>query len=277
MKVLIVLVLYKIKLCESIAYNTLMAAINNMNCNKNICFFVYDNSPNLNPPLNNSQVVKYVHDSANGGLSKAYNSGALFANENNFEYILLSDQDTYFVKSFFYKLFESINNNPEIKIFAPILKLEDGRNFSPTLYKYKRGHPISLIPNKKYSLYTYSPVNSGMVIDRNFFLSVGGYNEKVRLDFADFQFIEKARRKTQFFYLLDVICLQEFSNDLIDIDALYNRFKLYCESAKNCYSPRFFDKLQYLYAVTRHGLGLTIRTKNNIFIKILFKDYLLKR
>lgn len=275
MKVLVILVLYKTTVCDSVAYNTLIDSINFTKID-DISFFVYDNSPLPHDYTNNNRISKYIHDPLNSGLSKAYNIGALYAKENNFNYILLSDQDTSFDKSFFKLIIEPINKNKDVKIFAPILILKNSSNFSPTLYKYKRGHPVSLIPNQKYSLNKYSPVNSGMLIDLDFYLSVGGYNEKVRLDFADFQFIERARKKTKYFYLVDTKCLQDFSNDILDVNALLNRFQLYCESAKNCYSPTVLDKVQYFYAVLRHALGLTIRTKRFDFIKIFFKKYLLR-
>lgn len=267
-----ILVLYKCNLKDSASFNTILHALKYSG--KKATFYIYDNSPNSQTINEENIDFVYVHDSNNSGLSKAYNLGAMYAFKNNFEWITLLDQDTSFPIDYISKLECCIIKNHNAKMFASKLILNNNTPFSPTKYRWKRGHSVDLEYDKFYSLYDFSPVNSGLTIELKSFLEVGGYNEDVFLDFADFQFIEKFRKTYSFFYLMNVTAVQDFSNDETNINKLNDRFILYCQCANNCKKENILEKIQYFYTVTRHCLGLIIKSKNLIFLKTYYKFFI---
>ena len=62
----------------------------------------------------------------------------------------------------------------------------------------------------------YDIINSGMLIKVADFIKAGGYKEDVSLDFSDFQFIERLKRVTKNFIVLNIECIQDFSNNAED-------------------------------------------------------------
>jgi hypothetical protein len=124
------------------------------------------------------------------------------------------------------------------------------------------------------SLSKYSPVNSGMLISTTDFIEVGGYNEKVKLDFSDFQFIERFRKRNNSFFVLATSFQQDFSNDENDLFILNKRYISYCSSAANCQKSSLLDHIQYLLVVLVRGIMLAKRTRSLVFFKTFYKFYL---
>lgn len=267
-----IIVLYKVNLSDCITFNSLNRF--KIEGNKIINLIIYDNSPDSQTYFNTDKVNvnAYYHDKDNPGVSKAYNYGANIAKKKGFKWIVLLDQDTVFPPDFIDSLLYTINCNPEIKLFSPVLKLKDGKPFSPSRYIFKRGQPVKLRQGVL-SLEKYAPVNSGMIINIDAFIKVGGYVEQVKLDFADFQFIERFRKVYKSFYLFNSTAIQDFSNNETDINKLETRFAIYCNCGKNCIRYSFIDNLMYLYPILRHTIGLYIKTKSLSFFKIAYLSY----
>ncbi len=229
---------------------------------------VYDNSKKPQPvPKTKGLKIEYIHDPHNPGVSKAYNVGASHAHRNLKKWILLLDQDTALPPKILVDYQEAIDKNKEIRLFVPILKLKDGKVFSPCRYRLKRGFHLEKIENGIYSLWNLSPVNSGMMVDLLVFLEVGGYNERVKLDFSDFQFIERFRENHNKFYVLDTICYQDFSDDEGSYISQVNRYKYFCEGAKNIDKKSFWEWAQYSAVVFLRGIKLSIRYRKLAFMK----------
>jgi rhamnosyltransferase len=245
---------------------------------RSLDLFIYDNSPlpQYEPSFKyNSFNVTYIHDPANSGVSKAYNCGTAYAKKLGLEWILLLDQDTIFPDGFL-KIYENaILQQYECKIFAPILKTQFGQNLSPCLYYHKRGYWMTEVVPGKMNVQKYSPVNSGMLINVNTFLEIGGYNERVKLDFADFQFIERFQKKHSYFYVLPLQCIQDFSGFEKNLPKLKHRFAFFCQGARNADRHNFADRWWYLVAVVRRMLGLIIRMRSLSFLTIFIINYIL--
>ncbi|MCM4150242.1 glycosyltransferase family 2 protein [Arenibacter sp. N53] len=240
-----------------------------------INLYIYDNSK-LPQKINDTQGVSmvYNHDSNNSGVSRAYNQGAFHAQKTNKKWILLLDQDTTLPSNILKEYKSSIDRHPDIKLFVPILLLENNRIFSPCVYKFKRGfHPKSINVGVN-SLNQLTPVNSGMLINLDSFLNVGGYNDKIKLDFSDFQFIERFRQKYSDFYVLNTTCRQDFSNDEVSYSSQINRFRYYCNGARNIDKPSFIDKCQYGTIVFLRAIMLTIKYRKLRFLLIFINSYL---
>lgn len=223
-------------------------------------FMVYDNSPADYPvDINHldSRAI-YHRDTNNSGLSKAYNTAARYAAEKGYERILILDQDTTFPQN---ALDVYLQGDPSIPIWAPIMISGEGTPFSPVRIdgfnlKVPPAHP------GQYSLYQLNPVNSGMCIQIESFWKANGYNEKVKLDYADFEFCKRLRQHCPSFQLLPLVAHQDFSNDNPDASALIFRHRLYLESAIHCQHTSFIEKLRHHYQVSKHTLALFLKTRS---------------
>ncbi len=233
---------------------------------------IYDNSPiPINAKYKNKKTL-YFHDKNNGGVSRAYNYGAKEAKRLGcFDFILLLDQDTIFEKDYIDKLENCVNIYKDINVFVPKIKYGKNRSFSPVLFKYMTLKGID-IESGILSLNKYIPVNSGACINLNSFITVSGYNEKIKLDFADFDFFMRLKKYSDKFFLMDSTACQDFSNEETDTEKLFCRYILYIKGALN---TSFKSKCSF--HVLRHTISLTLRTKKFIFIKYYINKYLFKK
>jgi rhamnosyltransferase len=274
--VLPILVLYKQNLDDSESLRTLDASLKIKEINMDL--YVYDNSPNAQ--YNEKFAYKnfnihYKHNGFNAGVSEAYNCGALYAKEQGKKWLLLLDQDTIFPINFLDDYSSAAQSYTDVKIFAPILKTQKGDFLSPCRYKYKRGYWLPMITEGYLSVRKYSPINSGMLINLEAFFEVGGYNSAVKLDFADFQFIERFAEYYTEFYVLGLICIQDFSGYDNSIVKIKHRFGFFCDGARNCSRVHILDGFWYLMVVLRRMLGLILRFKDFSFLGIFIRKYLI--
>jgi rhamnosyltransferase len=274
--VLPILVLYKQDLTFSESLKTLNA--NLLEKGLTMDLFVYDNSPEAQYEQEftyQNFLVHYKHDPSNAGVSQAYNSGAAYGKNLNKKWVLLLDQDTIFPAGFLGVYEKAVDEHPDVKIFVPILKTQHGDYLSPCRYKHKRGYWLPSITEGFMDVDKYSPVNSGMLIHLDAFFDVGGYNEAVKLDFADFQFIERFAEKFRTFYVVNVVCLQDFSGYEPSLVKLKHRFAFFCEGAKNCIRREAADGFWYLMVVLRRMSGLMWKNKDLSFFGIFIRKYIL--
>ncbi|MCI7274537.1 hypothetical protein MR642_09640 [bacterium] len=254
-----VLVIYKIRLQDSIAYNTLLRP------NGIDDFLIYDNSPaSFEQDL--SQVPHkacYQRDYSNSGLPKAYNCGATMAVQKGYSHILLLDQDSKFPLETWDCYLRHLDFPG---IVSPMFKTKEGLNFSPVYIGGLLPRAERDLHGGEYSLYSHAVINSGCCIPVGLFEQAGGYDPRVRLDFADFQFQLRVRAIRPRLLVLDVVAEQDFSNDVVDVRALRSRFKLYLESALHFRSDSVKGKLKHHYAVFHHTLSLFFRTRSLSFL-----------
>jgi len=272
---LIIIVIYNTSLedCESFqSVNRMKDEYSDLN------LFVYDNS-NQPQKINSYKgiSISYIHDRLNSGVSMAYNQGVSYAKKMDKRWVLLLDQDTTLPATLLYEYQKALLGFPDIKLFAPILVLKNKKIFSPSRYRFKRGFYLKGISEGIHSLYRICPVNSGMLINVEAFLSVNGYNDKVKLDFGDFQFIERFRKLYPNFYVLNVECQQDFSNDDISYTSQLNRFLYYCQGAKNIEKDTVWDRFQYTVIVGVRAMSLTLKHKKIGFISTYFRSFLISK
>jgi GT2 family glycosyltransferase len=278
-RMLPVVVLYQQSLEQSLTLQSLHQ--NLLELDLRMPILVYDNSKEPHSAEDNfnwkSFQVFYIHDPQNSGLSKAYNMAADKAMNLQKEWLFLLDQDTEFSAGSLQKYETSVRENAQINLFCPLLTLADGTIFSPARVKYKRGYPPKGIKSGLHNLCQYSPVNSGMLVRLTLFQGVGGYNEKIKVDFCDFQFIEKVRCLSPQFYLTSARGLQNFSSKELSVTKQQQRFKIYLQDAVNCEKRSLADHLGYFYTVTRHALGLTFKLRDFSFLKLYVFQFLIRR
>lgn len=263
--ILFVLVLYNCKLEDSKSYQTLLKG------DKNLSIFVYDNSPQ-SQRITLPNVI-YVNNPSNPGLGIAYNTAAKYAKQNEFEWILILDQDTTFENDALSKYIEAIIKYPSISLFAPIHKISNGKYISPTKYFHRTSKPADSVPKGIVPLLPYAPINSGMLIRIDTFWQAGGYEDSVWLDFSDIQFIEKIKKIIDYFYVIDTTCIQDFSVLNSDIESQKHRFSIFCQCAKACKRKSIKDHIDYLYVTAKRCISLVIKNKNLSFISIYLNNY----
>lgn len=260
MRALIVIVIYRKHLSEVlplIYFNDLQSS--------DFEIFIYDNSPEsaISDNFKFNHRFVYHHDPTNKGVSHAYNFAAQYAMENGFDWLILFDQDTEISEEYYPQLKSAITKYPHIKVFTPIVKYNDGI-MSPRKCHYFRPLPQYLEVGIN-SLEKVAIINSGLAISVKAFIDCGGYNEDLKLDLSDYQFIERLQKTIKNFYLLPAELYQDFSNNETDNEKLFRRFVTYCDSIKN-YNTSQSRLIVLRYTGLLHACALTKRTRNIKFI-----------
>lgn len=272
-KILAIVVIYNRDLSES---ETIISLGNDINNEKgSLDLFIYDNS-NIKQETHKYlgfRVLEHFYDGKNVGVSAAYNEGVRFAKKINKEWVLLLDQDTSFEAGTLSEYSNNLKDNPDINLFSPIIKLENGSIFSPFKKIFKRGIVLKKVEPIRYSLNKYSPVNSGILVRISSFIEANGYNEQVKLDFSDIEFIRRFSKFNKEFKVIDALCIQDFSNDEMNIENLNTRFRFFCDGVKNCYKNNGYEEFQYFIVALIRMMMLIIRTKKIIFIKTFYKSF----
>lgn len=247
----------------------------------NLHFFIYDNSPTeyvnsesrYNSVYQNVNVI-YKHNPSNAGLGIAYNKGATIAEQNNKKWLLILDQDTDFPIGVLEVYYKAVISDSDIDVFAPTLFAEDMKLISPSKYVYKRGFPLSFIPNGITSLKNITPINSGILISLALFNSVGGYNEKIRLDFSDHAFMDRVRRQRKDFFVINCNIIHNLSSYSINtFDKELIRFSFFCEGAKVA-AQDSQSYINYFIITFLRTCKLSIIFRNVLFFAILLKNWL---
>jgi len=258
-----IVVIYKIQLADSTAYQKFLS------CLTLDAFMVYDNSPEdflQNMSLMPANAV-YVRDKENGGLSVAYNRAAVYAREHGYDKLLLLDEDTAFPVEMFRQM-----QACSAAVCVPRILLKNGSCFSPSCWRGGRVRGVDLQPGE-HPLSRYLLINSGLCVSLDAFFRAGGYNEKVRLDFADFQFVIRLRRVEQSFTLLDCEARQDFSNEKTCHAQLHARFLKYLDGARNLEECTLAERLKIAWLVCLHTLALTKRTRRADYIRSFLSSF----
>ncbi len=256
-KITCVVVLYRQGLSDCETYKTLI----HPNLAHIDCLLVYDNSPQYRDSklsLPNG-IFHYFHNESNLGLSENYNRAADFAARHNCDWLLLLDEDTSFPKNALQHYQSAIKANPSESLFAPTHRIANGKLLSPS----RPFRPLlKEIPAGIYDLQQYDVINSGLLVNVKKFITVGGYKPEVNLDFSDYQFLERIRTHVQHFVLIDVECIQDYSNNETNKEKLLARFQLYCRNAVHFEATNFRSRLKINYLVIKHTLMIGVRCKS---------------
>jgi len=225
--ILFIVVIYKRKISECESIQSLSMALGSFTSD----IFIYDNSPEFNPeiPAGIAQCkFHYMHDYNNSGVSKAYNSGSALAGQMNKRWLLLCDQDTLFHIEYLNELYAILHLfNPPL--VAPYL-YSNSTLISPCGFNLNYAYPL----NKKlqpgfHKLNGISLLNSGICISQEAYKNCGGYDEKVFLDFSDFDFMKRFKKTYGKVYLLNV-CLTHDLESAFQRDFNVQRFIRYNKS-----------------------------------------------
>ena len=268
---LVIMVIYRCASEKSAAWNALVQEAANQKAT--IDLLIYDNSPEPQhfPP---SPFIKmrYRHNSHNPGVSKAYNEGCALARGEMKKWLLLLDQDTSFGLGWLETYFQNTVEQPQSLIKVPIL-LSGSVIISPFQYWLTKGVPSRSVEPGIYSLHRYFAINSGLLIDREVFESVGGYDESIPLDFSDFAFMFKLKRNK---YRLSVIDLHGYhrlsSLSKQDKNTARQRFKQYCVGSKRL-THYTRQSLLHFFLCGGRAIRLGIQYRSLNFVSILVQSW----
>ncbi len=211
--------------------------------------------------------IVYLNDNSNPGISKAYNSIAEYARKNKFPYIVFLDQDTDLPDNFLsaYKTIVA----KDIDIAAPLI-CENEKLLSPAIYKNYRSSRYKTIEEDKIELKNNSCINSGLLIKTHFFFRAGGYNENLRLDFCDHEFLQRVGNFTEFINIIPAKLEQNFSTNTNPVNKALFRYALFTKDIKAFKSINNNDFKITIFVDLPHLLRLTLQYKSLAFIKQRF-------
>lgn len=274
MKIVIVLVIYKLKLIESSTFNTLINAYYKYNNFEYFELIIYDNSPikqniNMKIPFQ----TQYIHDSSNGGLYAAYTYALKRAIDTGCDWILLLDQDTKLPLNYFFLISKiMVNKLLDDNVVAIVSKVATayGKIISPCkLFIGRIERPVKSeyvgICNFK-----ISAINSGAFIKVEFLKTIGGFNPLFKLDFVDhwiFYKIFTCRKKV---FILDSIIEHELSVTNYNMYMSKERYNNILNSEIlfiNLYSPKL-EKMVYILKLIIRSFKQLIFIKNKIYFNI---------
>jgi glycosyltransferase involved in cell wall biosynthesis len=216
--------------------------------------------------------MEYKYNPDNPGVSKAYNEGCTLARGKEKKWLLLLDQDTAFEAGWLGTYFRNTMEGPPAFIKVPIL-LSDAVIVSPFRYWLTKGVPSRRVDPGVHSLQRYFAINSGLLIDREVFESVGGYDETIPLDFSDFAFMNKLKKNR---YRLSVMALRGrhrlSSIEKPDENTAKQRFKQYCLGSKRL-TPYTRQPLLHFLLGGGRAIQSGIQYRSLDFISILFQSW----
>lgn len=185
----VVVVLYKLKLSESMTLNTLQKAFSCLRQGQaNIRILVYDNTPGGQDPGVLPGNVEYKADVTNPGLAKAYDYALETAHREGFDWLLTLDQDTSLPVNFLQQLCHTaafVKPLTNVAAIAPYIS-GDGRVLSPFVISrhwIRTTHLQSGFIG--ISLQKTHAVNSASTLRVAALKTIGGYDPRFHLAYSD--------------------------------------------------------------------------------------------
>lgn len=263
------LVVYNELYWEVQSFKTLISSYSNCGTSELLNIYIFDNTliqKKTEMPTFENVNIKYITFGENRGISKSYNYLVDVASKEGFEWIVFLDQDTRLSMDFYPKYIETISrlNLKKVDIAVPIVK-SGTKILSPSLYKNFRTKLLDSIPSI-ICLNDYSAINSGLLINCEFFSKVGGYNEELFLDFCDHDFFLKIKQYRKSIFIIDTVLQQDFSAETDSMDKALTRYKLFTKDLKSFKRNR--NQLILLFLVDiPHLLKLLLKYKSLKFLK----------
>jgi glycosyltransferase involved in cell wall biosynthesis len=245
-----------------------------------IPLLIYDNTPNPSwtetdlTPLQEFFNLKYISDRSNPGIAKAYNCALDFASQKRISWLLVLDQDTdlppFFLKNTL-DIIEAHGQDSDIVLFVPNVS-SHGKYISPSKWSLARIKRLKKpLPAGLYSTKKYTAINSGMVLNVGFMLSIGKYSEKYALDYLDHWLMATLYKQRKRFYLTGFFIDQHLSTlEKVDLERALRRYRNQFFSVLAFYlefGSVFEYVLAWLFSWIR-SFKLSIRYRNLSFIKI---------
>ncbi len=242
-----------------------------------VSLFVHDNSPApMHDPGEWASAgfrIRYLSDTSNPGVSCAYNRGARLAKELGERYVLFLDDETIFPENALSLYLSTIEAHSDLALLAPILT--SGRKiYSPCRHILHASFPLRTVTPGELPVKRMSVLGSGMCVRLNAFEMLGGFDERIGLDFADHDFVRRYKQRFDRIFVIDLACRHGFSGgERTAPDAALVRFGFYCKGAKNS-ARGLFDVFLLLLLVLIRAVRLSVSYRSTSFLLTFFRVFL---
>lgn len=196
---------------------------------------ISDNSTNVEYKKVNEELCKkdgiiYLDNQGNVGLSKAYNAAIELLEQDDYDALILFDQDTEVPKNYFDIVRTSLKEYPDVLIHAPYVE-------SPYVYispkQFDQHKIVHWIAKDQEPQHNLACINSGLVLRKELFSIVGKYNELLFLDFVDYEFFRRIMKHNLSIKVLDVHLNQHFSGDRYSTrESDFHRYAIYVKDLR---------------------------------------------
>ncbi|MDE6717594.1 MAG: hypothetical protein K2J70_05295 [Muribaculaceae bacterium] len=264
-EVMYVVVLYGQRLEDCNAYRTLLHDRERV--------FVFDNSPNPSVPAGLREGWRYESHPDNPGLSAAYNRAAEYAMEEGLGWLVITDQDTTYPEGAGEEYGRLPGKYPEEKVFIPKVEIPGGKYLSPVA---KRGFMTALADRPlhgRIDLKDAAIINSGLMVELDSFFLCGGYNDKVFLDFSDFQFIDRLSKVVERGRVTEMLLRQSFSAKVDSPEAQMRRFGMFCRSLSGYEREGAGQRVGLLLTVWKRAVALGLANRSARPLAIALRNY----
>jgi len=200
-KILILIVLYKKSIEESVSYRTLKECIKSQDIRYNL--IIYNNSPEYG--LTESEDAIVINSDHNGRLTSAYNYARKFALTEGYQWLLLLDQDSELSDDYFSCLSEFLQSMTDDSIVAVVPKLVDGKQVLSPRRISSVGWWENTLRHTGIQRGRVVAFNSLSLLSVNFIQSIGGFSDKYPLDMLDHWYYNQIYLQRKKVYVLDCI------------------------------------------------------------------------
>lgn len=269
--ILFAIVTYKERYFDCLSFKSLVRSFDAFGEDK-LNVFIFDNTDLNDWNVESKEIadvnINYFHQNDNRGISFAYNRIADFALKNEYHWVVFLDQDTTLPVETYQIYIEKTLNKSGAAIAAPKV-LSNRKIISPSKFIFYRSLLFKKIDKNILNFKNISCINSGLMINVKLFIALGGYNEKLKLDFCDHDFIEKIKKTEKFLEILKIDFIQDFSSDNNTKEQSIKRYKIFVNDIKQYYRTRN-RILVFLLIDLPHLIKLIYKHKIVYFFKIRF-------
>jgi glycosyltransferase involved in cell wall biosynthesis len=215
LKVMAVIVLYRITPSDSPAFRSVMAARQGFRTGAGeVRVLLWDNSPAPGAGEHLPEEVDYFPDESNSGLATAYNRALEWAELHGSEWLLTLDQDTAVPADFFVKMHVAARASTSYAGIGAIVPqiAAGGKQLSPNWFQFgaiPRWYQTGYVGVPSEPVFAF---NSGAVLSVAALKQVGGYDPRFWLDNSDAMIFSKLHEHGKRVYVAgDIQVEHEFS------------------------------------------------------------------
>jgi|SRR5690606_4796189 len=235
-----------------VLYNPSEEFIYNLNSVRKQVDWVYiiDNSENVNESVIRKikllENIEYLFNKSNIGIAAAINKAAELAIENNFEFILTMDQDSFIEENYINKMLQILSVKGKIGLLAPLV-VHILNPKEPTTRSLER---ITVA------------MTSGCLVRLSAYKFINGFLEKLFIDYVDNEFCLRLKKSGYEVYRLNSVKLYHNLGDIKPKKILF--WKVF---------PTYHSPLR-LYYRTRNRL-FVYKNYKSIYAKYILQDFIL--
>ena len=236
---------------------------------------IYDNSPE---PQRKSLALpfeyEYVHNSANEGVSAAYNYALRMAKREDYQWLLLLDQDTDLPEDYISKLSNIVSDlicDDNVAAIVPKVFYK-GEFFSPSRVLFGGIHRPIDVQHEGICDFEVTTIGSGVLLRRSFIEKAGGFSRVYWLDCLDHWIFNAIHSSGCKVYVAELPIEHELS--VLDYDNLVSEQRysniLKCETMfMRSYKSRL-ENYFYLIRLLRRALRLLFTVRNKKYSAMTF-------